>query len=1151
MKKKIYLCFLFYLCSVGYTQAQEIPKNANQTDAQGRRQGKWTILYNKDWKVVQDLAQAQFYRIIRYQDDLPIGKVRDYYRSGQVQWEGQLLKDRPKEVMDGKCIWYDESGSKRGVVWYKAGKVIKNREYDNKGELLPIEKAVELYKNKEYEKAIPILERYQKLLFSTPQIPQKALYSLVFMLRDSYHQTGQKKKAKSLELVLRRFDKKFVNDWWYFNHKMQVAFNRKNYQKAIFFAKRAKVLAKKKFGVAHINYVNASKILGLSNKKSGNYVEAEKIHLELVHVISRVLGNTHLMYANVCDNLAYFYLEMFSHKKAERFFKNAREIRMKKLGENHIEYAASLNNLGFLYKTQGYLNKAEPLLKKAKEIVQQQLGTKNPTYAHYCNNLGGLYLDQGFYKRAERLLLVAKNIYSEYLSKYAAKYASVCNNLGLLYNAKEEFDNAISFIEEGKKIRKKVLGINDLSYATSCHNLAAIYTIKGILSKRKNDFFKKAEGLHKEGKAIRKRILGSDHPIYALSCNNLASLYHMKGAYTKAERLYTEAKQLTDRILDEAHPDYILPYQNLAGLYLDQRKMKKSQFWFLKVIQALTANLKNILATTSEKGKRYYLLAQVRYKFSLYDFIATNHVEIRGVSQSKRVLEQMYNNRLLTKSLLFNSTQKTKNRIYASQDTALINQYDAFITKRRFYNKMLELTIKERKKRGVSIESLAEKVDELEKNICRKSTYFNKGLEEYVFHTWKDVKKSLNKGEVAIELIRCNRHDRIWTNNKYYAALIVTPKSRFPYPVFIKNGSFLEGKGFQHYQNLNQSSKIDKKAYAWFWQPIQRQIKALYPEAKRLFVSLDGVYHLLNLETLWNPTTKKYLGDELDIRLVSNTKDLLKRKVIQVPSSIQQNRVHLFGNPNYAYVANTPLQTDQYKNFYGSPKKRDLRTFFKDGSIPRLSGTEKEVKNVQALLQAQNIPYQTHLGVQAKEDKIKNIRSPRVLHLATHGYFIDNDDLKVLKKRKVWAGTEFKQYIENPLLRSGLVWTGAEAAIKTDSVSSRKGENGILTAQEVLNLNLDHTDLVVLSACETGKGEIQNGEGVYGLQRAFLSAGAKQVLMSLWKVDDEATQFFMQYFYESWARDQDVRKAYQVAQQRLRRHYPSPYYWGAFVLVGR
>jgi CHAT domain-containing protein len=576
----------------------------------------------------------------------------------------------------------------------------------------------------------------------------------------------------------------------------------------------------------------------------------------------------------------------------------------------------------------------------------------------------------------------------------------------------------------------------------------------------------------------------------------------------------------------------------------------------MEVFQILRSTVKKNLFFLSKNEKHFFLKANLNSLYQSYHYFAQTHTDSLTIPKSKKVLALQYNNRLLTKALLFNSTQKTKERIYASGDTTLINLYETFIAKRIFYNKMLELPITERKKQGVDLATLAEEANDLEKALARQSKDFAKELEEYKAHTWKEVKRALKPGEAAIEIIRYNWHDKKWTDKVHYVALIVTPKSRFPYPVYFTNGNFLEGKGFRNYQFFTKNQKNAPKAYARFWHPIQTQLKKLYPKVQRVFVSLDGVYHQLNLKTLWNPATKQYLGDELDIRLVSNTKDLLKRKTKnKALASHHKAEVQLFGYPDYSRFAHTTRKPSQYDGFFGERNQRDLRDFFKNGIIRRLPGTQKEVQQIGRILAAHRIPHRVYLDTNATETKLKAVRSPKVLHLATHGYFINHNDLKDLRKQRQWAGTEFKQYIANPLLRAGLVWTGAQATLRGETRPQNVPDNGILTAQEVLNLNLDSTQLVVLSACETGLGKVENGRRVYGLQRAFLSAGAQYVLMSLWKVDDEVTNYFMQYFYEAWAKHQDVRQAHHYAQQKLRTSkrgkYNSPYYWGAFVLVGK
>ncbi|MCZ6693048.1 MAG: CHAT domain-containing protein, partial [Bacteroidetes bacterium] len=215
------------------------------------------------------------------------------------------------------------------------------------------------------------------------------------------------------------------------------------------------------------------------------------------------------------------------------------------------------------------------------------------------------------------------------------------------------------------------------------------------------------------------------------------------------------------------------------------------------------------------------------------------------------------------------------------------------------------------------------------------------------------------------------------------------------------------------------------------------------------------------------------------------------------------------------------------------------------GQVAPLPGTKKELQNIQQVLAASNIKTEVYLAKEASEEIIKEVNNPSILHIATHGFFLT--DLEV-ESEKVF-GIEVEKAKNNPLLRSGLMLAGAEKVI-TGEFEISTNDNGILTAYEAMNLQLDATDIVVLSACETGLGDVKVGEGVYGLQRAFMVAGSQSVVMSLWKVSDEATQALMTDFYTIWLQTGDKRAAFKKAQLNLKSRYAAPYYWGAFVLVG-
>ena len=167
------------------------------------------------------------------------------------------------------------------------------------------------------------------------------------------------------------------------------------------------------------------------------------------------------------------------------------------------------------------------------------------------------------------------------------------------------------------------------------------------------------------------------------------------------------------------------------------------------------------------------------------------------------------------------------------------------------------------------------------------------------------------------------------------------------------------------------------------------------------------------------------------------------------------------------------------------------------------------------------------------------------MHIATHGYFLADTDLQGGDA----MGIDAENARNNPLLRSGLILAGIQTQ-NNNTEDLQGNDNGILTAYEAMNLSLEGTDLIILSACETGLGDVRAGEGVYGLQRAFLVAGANALIMSLWKVDDAATQQLMTNFYTNWSKTGNKQKSFKQAQLQLMAKYKDPYYWGAFVMMG-
>src|SRR5581483_3925664 len=309
---------------------------------------------------------------------------------------------------------------------------------------------------------------------------------------------------------------------------------------------------------------------------------------------------------------------------------------------------------------------------------------------------------------------------------------------------------------------------------------------------------------------------------------------------------------------------------------------------------------------------------------------------------------------------------------------------------------------------------------------------------------------------------------------------------------------------------------------------------------KRLLLSPDGSLTRLPFAVLPLPD-RRLLMDEYHISYMNVGRDVLR---FVAASSGQPGEPLLVTDPDF----------DLYANPAGAPPEpagRRSRDLSHGGfHFGRLLGTKAEGECLAPLLGVQ--PWQQRDALEGRLKK--ECRSPRILHLATHGFFLEDqphepgDYLRDIGL----SGAEGRlngPLPENPLLRSGLALAGANTWLNGGSLPE-DAEDGLLTAEDVCGLDLQATELVVLSACDTGRGEVRTGEGVFGLQRAFILAGAKTLVMSLWSVPDEPTRELMEDFYKRILAGEGRADALRNAQLQLRQKYPDPFYWGAFICQG-
>ncbi|WP_375559194.1 CHAT domain-containing protein [Bernardetia sp. OM2101] len=894
--------------------------------------------------------------------------------------------------------------------------------------------------------------------------------------------------------------------------------------------KEAEIYFKKNIEIA-----KSDSLLATSLQKLGNLYHLARRFNEALTVFSETkevqekLGKQRVDYASACRNLAVIYKELGNLEEAEKLQLEAKDIIEKTVGKNNNEYAKSCNELAIIYNDKGKPIKAEEYYLEALAIRENFKDKLPLEYAVSCGNLAIVYIYQGLYDKAEPLCIIAKETCKKEVGEKHPYYSAFSGNLAYLYLQQQKYDKAKEIMLEIIKIKKETVGKNHLDYLNSYRNLGYYYKAEGD--------FKEAEVIFAELREKYEKLLGKDHLLYAISCNDLGTAHYWQGEYEKAEQFYLENRKIIEKILGKQNKDYTRTQSNLAILYRDAELYTKAKPYFEEVTNRVNADVILYFPTLSEKERFSYMQNVEHFFDKLTQFV------IKSYPANKINSEMLFNQQLFSKGIVFSSTQKMKEQILNSKDSVLINQYEDWKTEKENYISLLQLPLNERDS-SINTEKIASQINELEKEISKKSKLFESNTTQKEYK-WQDVQKTLSEKEVAIEIVRFNKKNQY--NEEFdttYIAMIVTKETiESPELILLENGHELENGALSFYQNNIEFQLEDTESYNQYWKPIQDKLDSLSNKKgySKIYFSPDGIYHKINLNTLQNPKTGKYLVEQETIQLITSSRDLIERAEkgitsIDLSKNFEKYQTFLLGYPSYNLNGKDTLKVNG--------KDRSLnglqRLIGQQTVVPVLEGTKVETNQINDLFDKKNVKTTLFQNKEATEENIKALQNPTILHIATHGFFINQiPDSEVKTMQEV----ENKNLLKNPFLRSGLLLAGCQ--------NPQTGEeDGILSAEEAMNLHLDGTELVVLSACETGLGDIQNGEGVYGLQRAFRQAGAKTLIMSLWKVSDDATQLLMVTFYENLLSGKSKREAFKIAQLKLKEKYNEPYYWGAFVMVG-
>ena len=856
---------------------------------------------------------------------------------------------------------------------------------------------------------------------------------------------------------------------------------------------------------------------------------AEKIALDK-------LGQQSAAYGSCCFNHGRILYAKRDYTGAEKWYLESIAVRGKTLGREHPDYALTLNNLALLYRVMGQYDKAEPLYFEAIAVRGKALGREHPDYAQSLNGLAILYQEMAQLDKAEPFYLESKAIREKALGREHPDYASSLNNLAALYRRKGEYDKAEPLYLESKTIREKVLGKEHFDYAASLNNLANLYSMMGQ--------YEKAEPYYLETKAIREKALGREHPDYAQCLYNLALMYEMMGQYEKAEPPYLEAKNIWEKALGREHPDYAASLNNLANLYSVMSQYEKAEPFLLELSSVNRRIIERALHHLSESELNDFL-----DNFSNNSLSQNQTLSFTQIAGSKRMIPVCYDNSLFYKGFLLQSVGRIKRLALSDEGAA-----EKYILLKGYHRRLATQYAQPIAKRdSVLVAQLEVKANDLEKDLAQTIAGWGQALQQV---KWQEVQRALKPSEAAIEFVSYRFYHKNKTDSTMYAALVLSPGIDTPkfIPLFEEKqlAALLKTEVSPQpifYNDLYASAKKGSQLYDLIWKPTASAL----PQGATVYCSPSGLLHRINLGAIPTPDGKT-LAEKHRLSILGSTRQL----VIPGVSTTQQSATaQLYGGIQYdatpTLAANTPSKPEDLAVRRG-PSITQNDSTLRGENWNYLRWTEVEISAAANVMKSKGIVPTLKKGTEATEESFKALgqgsASPRILHLATHGFFFP--DPKELKPGEGQAiGEKTFKVSDNPMIRSGLLLAGGNHAWKTGKPLRPGLEDGILTAYEISQMNLSNTELVVLSACETGLGDLVGNEGVYGLQRAFKIAGAKYLIMSLWQVPDFQTQVFMTAFYKHWLEGKmAVPEAFRATQAELRGKYSGEAFkWAGFVLV--
>jgi CHAT domain-containing protein len=817
----------------------------------------------------------------------------------------------------------------------------------------------------------------------------------------------------------------------------------------------------------------------------------------------------------------------------------------KTLGSSSTNFADLLNDLAGYYDDLGDYAQSASLDERSLAILEQLLGTENEKVADVVDDLAWEYRSMDDYERALPLFRRSIAMTEKLFGPEDYRIATTLTGMADIYCEEGDYSQALPLCLKGLEIRKRALGPDHPDITDSLYTLASIYRELGN--------YKKALTLCQQSVAIGERHLGPEHPMVADNLFLLGQIQCDLGNYSEASSAFHRALAIDEKISGLDHPDVLDCLRQLAVLFGKQHELDQSISTYVELFKRQRRYFVGQILASSDRDSLRLVQKSFESAESFHSVCAEGSADNLDKTRIAGATELALNKALLEEvraaQAEFEADPRTATKELREQYRSTQFEWE------HLGQSGLPKTQLETKRR-----ELQDELSQIESKLTERVGLVAQAVRERNL-TLNDIARSLPSQSVLVDFIQYRRYDFAARTNQWreqrYAAYLTFPLMNSSTNVVVEREDLGEAAPINEAialvckrMSAGQFAAKDlagalEQLSGLVYSPLARRLT----NVSHLIICPDGQLSRVPFEML--PVGNNFLVEEKTISYVTSGREVVR--LANSAAKVRNSKSVVMGNPDFNFdLANVRPLNPAVQLAGGPSVLRSLSRDYDGLKFQPLPGAEAEARSVAKLLGDDAILY---LGADAREAELKAVQSPRVLHLATHGFYFPDQEFNSTNSSAKSNQTRRLLYAkrnnwENPMVRCGIALAGANHAMQ---ITNALAEDGLLTALDASLLNLQGTELVILSACDSGEGDVKIGEGVMSLRRAFLIAGTQTVLASHWNISDKATSQLMTEFMRRWHAGEPRAQAWREAQLELlhSKDFSNPYFWSAFTLTGQ